>query len=95
MNGPLAMIFVVFVTALGFGACWGITAQGSSTSPLQDSFGNGPSETIVQQDSISAGLAVATMPIMTMAFIIAICVVLVITFVWLWKSGHNKQAKYS
>ncbi len=90
MNGPLAMIFVVFVIVLGIGACWGITAQGSATDPLQDSFGDSPADTIVQQDSKLAGLAVTTMPVSSIAFLISICVVLAIAFVWFWKNGHPK-----
>jgi len=91
MNGPLAMILVVFVLALGFGACWAITAQGSATAPQQDTFGNNASAAIISQNNQSAGLAVAVMPVIPIAFMIAVCVVLVIAFAWLWKNGQYKE----
>lgn len=94
MNGPLAMILVVFVIVIGIGAAWAITGQGAATAPIQDSFGNTQNANVTNQTAVSAHVAVSTMPLMTMAFIIAICVVLVIVFVWLWNSGHYKQKKY-
>lgn len=95
MNGPLAMIFVVFVIALGFGTCWAITGQGASAGPVQDTFGNQPSEQTIQQDNSTAYLAVAEMLLIPMAFLIAVCVVLVIVFVWFWKKGQYNKGKYS
>ena len=94
MSGPLAMLLVVLVIVLGIGAVWAITGQGAATAPIQDSFGNTPSPEVINQTSESASLAVATMPVVYMAFIIAICVVLVISLVWLWRTGKVKGGKY-
>lgn len=94
MNGPLAMILVVLVIVLGIGAVWAITGQGAATGPVHDSFGNTQPGAIINQTNTSANLAVATMPIVYMAFIIAVCVVLVIAFVWMWKTGKSKANKY-
>ena len=94
MNGPLAMIFVIFIIVLGLGACWAITAQGASAGPITDSFGNRPPNATIEQDNASSSFAVATMPVMYMAFFIAVCVVLVISLVWLWKNGHYQKGKY-
>lgn len=92
MNGPLAAILVVFVIALGFGACWAITAQGASTPVQEDTFGNEPSAAVVAQDAASASLAVAVMPVIPIAFVVAVCVVLVVGFVWLWNNRYYKKA---
>lgn len=94
MNGPLAMIFVVFVIVLGVGSVWAITAQGASTGPVSDSFGNTPPNNSIIQDNQSAGIAVATMPLGIMAFFIAICAVIAIGAVWLWNTGKGKSGKY-
>ncbi|MCK9591446.1 MAG: hypothetical protein M0Q91_05485 [Methanoregula sp.] len=94
MNGLLAMLFVVLIIVLGLGASWAITANGAATGPSTDTFGNTPPASTIEQDNASASLAVALMPIGTFAFIIAVCVVLVIAIVWLWKSGHNTKGKY-
>jgi hypothetical protein len=94
MSGPLAMILVVMVIVIGIGSVWAITGQGASTAPVQDSFGNTQSPAVINQANTSGSLAVATMPIIYMAFIIAVCVVLVIAFVWLWRSGKSKPGKY-
>jgi hypothetical protein len=94
MNGPLAMIFVIFVIALGFGACWVITAQGSAAEPMQDSFGNTPDPDLTTQSEIGSGLAIGIMPILPMAFMVAVCVVLVIAFLWFWQNGRYKTSKY-
>ena len=90
MSSPLAMLLVVLVIVLGIGAVWAITGQGASTAPVQDSFGDTQSPEVINQTTASSSLAVATMPIIYMAFIIAVCVVLVIAFVWLWRSGKSK-----
>ena len=94
MSGPLAMIMVVMVIVLGIGACWAITGQGASTGPVQDSFGNTPPPAAVIQGNASGSLAVATMPVTYMAFIIAVCVVIVMGFAWLWSAGKSKPSKY-
>lgn len=94
MNGPLAMLFVVFIIVLGIGSIWAITANGAATGPVTDSFGNAPPNNTIEQDNASAALAVDTMVIAPFAFIIAVCVVLVIAVAWLWKTGSNKKGKY-
>lgn len=94
MNSPLAMILVVLVIVLDIGAIWAITGQKASTAPMQDSFGNTQPAPIINQTGESAGFAVATMPIIYMAFIIAVCVVLVASFAWLWRTGKSKPNKY-
>jgi hypothetical protein len=94
MNGPLAMILVVLIIVMGIGAAWAITAQGAATTPIQDSFGNTATANVINQTNQSAGLAVATMPVVYIAFIIVVCVVLVVAFVWLWNTGKNKKGKY-
>ena len=91
----LAMLMVVFIIVLGIGAVWAITANGAATgSAVMDSFGNTPPNNTIIQDNKSAALAVAIMPIGFMAFLIAVCVIIVIAFAWLWKSGHNQKGKY-
>jgi hypothetical protein len=90
----LAMFLVVLIIVLGLGACWAITAQGSATGPVTDSFGNTPPASTMTQDNKSVALAVATMPIGLIPFIIAICAILVIAFIWFWKTGHTKASKY-
>lgn len=90
----LAMLLVVFIIVLGIGAIWAITANGAATGPVMDTFGQTPPNNTIEQNNQSTSLAVALMPIATFAFIIAVCVVLVIAFVWLWTSGHNKKGKY-
>jgi len=94
MSGPLAMILVVLVIVIGIGAAWAITGQGAATAPVKDTFGNTQSPAVINQSNQSAGLAVATMPTIYIAFIIAVCVVLVMAFAWLWKTGKSKPQKY-
>lgn len=95
MNGPLAMLLVVFVIVLGIGSAWVITANASANgSQVMDSFGQLPPNNTIVQDNRSAALAVAVMPLGLMAFIIAVCVVLVIAFVWMWKTGKDTKGKY-
>jgi hypothetical protein len=94
MNGPLAMIFVVLVIILGIGSVWAITARGASAGPITDSFGNTQNASIIAQNNQTAGIAVSTMPIIYLAFIIAVCVVIVIGLVWLWNTGKSKSGKY-
>ncbi|MCK9591365.1 MAG: hypothetical protein M0Q91_05080 [Methanoregula sp.] len=94
MNGPLAMLLVVFIIVLGIGAAWAITANGAATGPVMDSFGNAPPNNTIEQDNASAALAVSTMAVLPVVFIIGVCVVLVIAVAWLWKSGHSSKGKY-
>lgn len=95
MNGPLAMLLVIFIIVLGIGAAWAITANASANgSAVMDSFGNLPPNSTIQQDNKSAALAVAVMPLGLMAFIIAVCVVLVIVFAWMWKTSKDTKGKY-
>jgi hypothetical protein len=94
MNGPLAMIFVVLIIVIGIGAAWAITAQGASTAPIHDSFGNTQTTDVINQTNATSGFAVSTMPVLYIAFIIVVCVVLVVAFVWLWNTGKNKKGKY-
>ena len=91
----LAMLLVVFIIVIGIGATWALTANGAATgSVVMDSFGNTPPNNTIIQDNKSAALAVAVMPVAGFAFIIAVCVVLVIAFVWLWNNGRNTKGKY-
>jgi hypothetical protein len=95
MNGPLAMLMVVLIIVLGIGAAWAITANGAATgSAVSDSFGQMPPNNTMIQNNKSAALAVSLMPIGTFAFIIAVCVVLVIAIVWFWNNGRNTKGKY-
>ena len=94
MNGPLAMILVILIIVLGIGATWAITANGAATGPVADTFGNTPSSNTLNQTNATAALGVSLMPIAGFAFIIAVCVVLVIAIVWLWKTGHYQKGKY-
>jgi hypothetical protein len=94
MGNLTALIFVVMVLVLGIGACWAITANGASTTPPTDTFGNRASNQTIDQNNASAHLSVQTMPIVFIAFFIMICVVLVAGVAWLWKSGKSKASKY-
>lgn len=94
MNGPLAMIFVILVIVLGIGAAWGITAHGAATAPLKDSFGNVANGSIPNQTAPAANLAVSTMPILPIVFILAVCVVLVIVVLWFWSRGKYGKSEY-
>lgn len=94
MGNVTALIFVVLVIVLGIGACWAITASGSSTTAPQDTFGDKPSASTIQQNNASANMAVKTMPVMFISFFIMVCVILVAAFAWLWKTGKSKASKY-
>ena len=89
----VAMFFVVLVIVIGIGAAWAITAHGAATPVVNDSFGNGPGNQATMQDTNSTALATATMPVTYIGFFIAICVILVMAFVWMWTNPH-KKAKY-
>ena len=94
MANIVAMIFVVMVIVLGIGTCWAITANGAATPSSTDTFGDAPPVLAQGQNAASSDVAVATMPVIYIAFFIMICVVLVAGFAWLWKSGKSKASKY-
>ena len=94
MANLVAIIFVVMVMVLGIGACWVIAANGSATSTPTDTFGNTPPANTVTHNTASSGLAVASMPVLIIAFFIMICVILVAAVAWLWKTGTSKASKY-
>ena len=94
MANLIALIFVVMVIVLGIGASWAIVANGSANTAPTDTFGNKPPAAAMNQDNASAKMAVATMPLMYIAFFIMICVVLVAAMAWLWKTGKSKASKY-
>ncbi len=94
MNGPLAMILVIFVIVLGIGACWAITGQAASTGPVEDTFGENQNPEIIEQANGTAGVAIETMPLVYLPFAVGVCAVLVIAFAWLWKTGRSKPEKY-
>ena len=89
------MIFVVLCIVLTIGSVWGITAQGSTNYVTTDTFGN-PRDagTINHTSNISGALAISTMPLMYVVFFLAVCVVLVMVFAWLWNIGHTHESKY-
>jgi hypothetical protein len=94
MGNLIALIFVMFVIVLGIGACWAITANGASAPVQTDTFGETPPADTMERNNESADLAVATMPVGLIAFIVMICVILVAAFAWLWKTGRSKPSKY-
>jgi uncharacterized membrane protein YqiK len=94
MGNLIALIFVVLVIILGIGACWAITANGASTAPAQDTFGNKAPASAIQQGNESASLAVKTMLVLLIAFFIMVCVILVAGVAWFWKTGKSKASKY-
>ena len=94
MANLIVMIFVVMVMVLGIGACWAIAASGSSSATPVDTFGAQPPADTVSQSDAASTLSVATMPVLVIAFFIMICVILVASFAWLWKTGKSKASKY-
>jgi len=94
MNGPLAMILVIFVIVIGIGSAWAITAQSAAQPPMQDSAGHTQNSSVINATAATSSIAISTMPILNMAFIIAVCVILVIVLVWFWRNGQYKQKKY-
>jgi len=94
MGNVVALLFVAFVVVLGIGACWAITANGAATDTPTDTFGNTPPADTVAHNADSSGLAVATMPVLLVAFFIIVCVVLVAGFAWLWNTGKSKPSRY-
>jgi hypothetical protein len=93
MANLLALIFVVFIIGFGVTACWAITANGAAHQTTMDSFGDQPPAASIAQDNQSAGVATSTMPILSVIFIIGVCVVIVSAVAWLWKSGGGKSGK--
>lgn len=94
MGNMIPLIFVIFVVVLGIGACWAIAASGAATDTPTDTFGNTPPADTVAQNQQSSGVAVATMPVLLIAFFIMVCVVLVAGFAWLWNTGKTKVSGY-
>jgi phage-related minor tail protein len=94
MGNMIALILVAFVIVLGIGACWAITANGAAAGTATDTFGNTPPADTIAHDGESSGLAVATMPVMLIAFFVLVCVILVAGFAWLWNTGKSKASRY-
>lgn len=94
MGNVAALLLVVMVIVIGIGACWAITANGAATGTATDTFGNAPSAEVQAHNTDSSGVAIATMPILLIAFFIMICVVLVAAFAWLWNTGKSKAGGY-
>lgn len=94
MANLVAMIFVVLVMVFGTGACWMIAASGSATKTPVDTFGDKPPADTISQNTASSSLAVASMPVLVIAFFIMVCVILVAAFAWLWKTGKSKASGY-
>jgi hypothetical protein len=93
MANLLGLIFVVFIIGFGVFACWAIAANGASKTPSVDTFGNTPSPQDVIQNNQSSKLATSTMPVLAVVFIISVCVVIVSTVMWLWKTGNRNTGK--
>ena len=94
MSNLTAMFLVVMVIVIGIGACWAITANGSTTGINSDSFGNTPPASTIHQDNATGDLATKTMVISYLPFFIAICVIIVSAIAWLYSTGKSKGAKY-
>jgi hypothetical protein len=94
MSALTSTIFVILVIVLGIGGIWIITAHGASTPAIKDSYGNTADANTIHQNNESGSLAIATMPLAMMPFIIVICIVLVIAVAWLWRTGTTKGKKY-
>ena len=94
MTNLVAMILVIFAIVIGIGACWAIAANGAVAPDSTDTFGDAPPADTVYQSAASSEIAVATMPVLAISFFIVICVILVASFAWLWKTGKSKASKY-
>ena len=94
MGNLIALILVIMVIVLGVGACWAITANGAATASASDSFGNTAPVSTINQNEQSSSVAVGTMSVLLIPFIILICVLLVSGFAWLWATGKSKASKY-
>ena len=94
MGNLTTLIFVAFVIVLGIGTVWVIAANGSMSTTPVDTFGDTPPAQAMVQNNASADMAVKTMPMLLIAFIIMVCVILVAAFAWFWKTGNSKASKY-
>lgn len=94
MGNLLALIFVMMVIVLGIGACWAIAANGAAIPIQNDTFGDGPPADAIAQNEAASHTAVTTMPVLLIGFIIMICVILVASVAWFWKTGTSKASKY-
>jgi hypothetical protein len=94
MANLLRIFLVILVLGFGVSAAWIITAGNSHIAPTADSFGNAPPDVAVSQDGQAAGLSTATMPVLAVAFLIAVMVALTSVFAWLWKTGKSNKSGY-